>query len=56
METTRRLPIALFLLRLSVFTVMTFWTMDKFINPGHAAKGVPSWACYCPFWKCSHCL
>ncbi len=38
METTHRLPLALFGLRLSVFTVMAFWTVDKFANPGHAAK------------------
>ena len=38
METTRRLPVALLFLRLSVFTVMAFWTVDKLVNPGHAAK------------------
>jgi len=32
------LPIALFLLRLGVFIVFFMWTLDKFINPGHAAK------------------
>lgn len=29
---------ALFLLRLGVFIVMFAWTLDKFLNPGHAAK------------------
>ena len=37
MQTSDRLPVALLLLRLSVFTVMLVWTLDKFINPGHAA-------------------
>ena len=32
-----RLPISLFLLRLSIFAVMLIWTLDKLINPGHAA-------------------
>ncbi len=29
---------SLFGLRLTVFLVMFVWTLDKFINPGHAAK------------------
>lgn len=29
---------SLFLMRLAIFTVMLMWTLDKFINPGHAAK------------------
>ncbi|MCK9608218.1 MAG: hypothetical protein M0R33_17370 [Methylomonas sp.] len=29
---------SLFLMRLAVFTVMLMWTLDKFVNPGHAAK------------------
>lgn len=33
----RRLPLALLLLRLSVFLVMLMWTLDKFIRPEHAA-------------------
>lgn len=33
-----RLPLALLLLRLSVFLVMLMWTLDKFVNPGHASK------------------
>lgn len=34
----KRLSISLFLLRLGVFVVMIMWTIDKFVNPGHAAK------------------
>lgn len=33
----QRLPLALLLLRLSVFLVMLMWTLDKFLNPEHAA-------------------
>jgi len=33
----RPLEISLLLLRISVFAVMLMWTVDKFINPGHAA-------------------
>lgn len=29
---------SLFLMRVAVFLVMLMWTLDKFINPGHAAK------------------
>jgi len=29
---------ALFLLRVGVFIVMFAWTLDKFLNPGHATK------------------
>ena len=32
------LSLSLLMLRLSVFLVMFMWTLDKFINPGHAAK------------------
>ena len=32
-----RIPLALLTLRLSVFLVMLMWTLDKFVNPGHAA-------------------
>ena len=35
--TDRRIPLALLLLRLSVFLVMLMWTLDKFIQPDHAA-------------------
>lgn len=34
---SNKLPIALFLLRFSVFLVMFMWTLDKFIRPDHAA-------------------
>ncbi len=34
----KSLPIVLFGLRASVFLVMFVWTLDKFINPDHAAK------------------
>lgn len=33
-----KLQLSLLLLRLGVFIVMFMWTIDKFINPGHAAK------------------
>jgi hypothetical protein len=39
----RRLPPALLALRLGVFLVMLMWTLDKLINPDHAA-GV--WAAF----------
>lgn len=29
---------SLFLMRLAIFVVMLMWTLDKFINPGHAGK------------------
>jgi hypothetical protein len=32
-----RIPLALLVLRLSVFLVMFVWTMDKLLNPGHSA-------------------
>jgi hypothetical protein len=32
-----RLPIALLSLRLSIFLVFLMWTLDKFLNPDHAA-------------------
>jgi hypothetical protein len=32
------LATSLLLLRLSVFAVMAVWTLDKFVNPGHAAR------------------
>lgn len=31
-----QLPRALFTLRLGVFIVMFMWTIEKFVNPGHA--------------------
>ncbi|MDO9461355.1 MAG: hypothetical protein Q7N95_14765, partial [Alphaproteobacteria bacterium] len=33
-----RIEWALLFLRLSVFLVMFVWTVDKFIDPGHASK------------------
>lgn len=38
MDRDKRIAVALLTLRLSVFIVMAFWTMDKFVNPDHAAK------------------
>lgn len=37
MNANKRLPIALFFLRITVFLVMFMWTLDKFIRPTHAA-------------------
>jgi len=37
-EQDTKLVLSLLLLRLSVFLVMFMWAIDKFINPGHAAK------------------
>jgi uncharacterized membrane protein YkgB len=37
MTETDRQSLALLLLRISVFIVMLVWTLDKFINPNHAA-------------------
>ncbi|WP_017324271.1 DoxX family membrane protein [Synechococcus sp. PCC 7336] len=34
---SNRLPIVLFILRLSVFAVMVIWVLDKFLNPSHTA-------------------
>jgi hypothetical protein len=33
-----KLPVALLSIRVSVFVVMFMWTLDKFINPAHAAS------------------
>ena len=33
----KHLPLALFLLRVSVFVVFLIWTLDKFLRPEHAA-------------------
>ena len=38
MDQDKKLQISLLFLRLGVFLVMFMWTLDKFINPGHAAK------------------
>ncbi|WP_446378703.1 hypothetical protein [Coleofasciculus sp. D1-CHI-01] len=37
MSSDRRISVALLSLRLSVFLVMLMWTLDKFVNPDHAA-------------------
>lgn len=37
-DLVQRLRLSLLLLRLSVFIVMFMWTIDKFVNPAHAAK------------------
>lgn len=36
-STNSRIATALLLLRLSVFLVFLMWTLDKFVNPAHAA-------------------
>ncbi len=33
-----RLPVALLILRLTIFLVMLMWTIDKFVRPEHAAS------------------
>ena len=38
MNSRDRLPLALFTLRVSIFVVMLMWTLDKLIDPSHAAK------------------
>ena len=38
MQNENKLPIALLALRLSVFLVMLVWTLDKFLDPAHAAS------------------
>jgi len=35
-QTTTKLSVSLFLLRITVALVMTVWAIDKIINPGHA--------------------
>lgn len=37
METKTRLQLCLLFLRITVFLVMFMWTLDKFVNPAHAA-------------------
>lgn len=34
MKAQDRIILSLFLLRISVFVVMLFWTLDKFVQPG----------------------
>lgn len=36
MSSERRLAVSLLTLRAGVFIVMLMWTLDKFVNPGHA--------------------
>ena len=38
MSSRDRLPLALFVLRISVFVVMLMWTIDKLIYPVHASR------------------
>lgn len=38
MKDDRQLEISLFALRVTTALVMLVWNLDKFINPGHAAK------------------
>lgn len=38
MNSENRLPLALFLMRVSIFLVMFMWTLDKFLNPDHASS------------------
>jgi len=37
MKPSDRVPLVLFILRITVFLVMFMWTLDKFIRPEHAA-------------------
>jgi uncharacterized membrane protein YphA (DoxX/SURF4 family) len=34
----KQLPLALLLLRLGIFVVFLFWTLDKFVQPEHATN------------------
>lgn len=36
MFNNKSLPIALFIMRVSIFIVMAMWSIDKLVNPGHA--------------------
>ena len=36
-DQNKKLQLSLLLLRLTIFLVMFMWTIDKFVNPGHAA-------------------
>jgi putative oxidoreductase len=38
MKNSTSLQLSLCLMRISIFTVMLLWALDKFINPGHSAK------------------
>lgn len=37
-EQDKKLQLSLLFIRLTIFLVMFMWTIDKFINPGHASK------------------
>lgn len=37
MSDTARLQWSLLVMRAAIFVVMSMWTIDKFVNPGHAA-------------------
>ena len=37
-EQDKTLQLSLLFIRLTIFLVMFMWTIDKFINPGHAPK------------------
>jgi len=37
MDDDKRLAIALLIMRIGVFVVMIMWSIDKIVNPGHAA-------------------
>jgi len=38
MTQAKRIAASLLLLRIAVFVVMLMWTLDKFVNPGHASR------------------
>lgn len=38
MNRPNKLQYSLLLMRICIFAVMLMWTLDKFINPGHATK------------------
>ncbi len=38
LDDRHRIGVALLVLRLTVFLVMVFWTIDKFVRPSHAAS------------------
>ncbi|OQK17468.1 hypothetical protein AU255_06205 [Methyloprofundus sedimenti] len=38
MSHSASLRLSLLLMRISIFTVMLMWALDKFINPSHSAK------------------
>lgn len=38
MRTARKVVLSMFFLRITVLLVMLIWTIDKFVNPGHATR------------------